>query len=86
MPPERIPSWTVLTNLVSPERPTWTGMSWEFFDLERDAQACYDRHIKLGNCPTKRPFHQNDTVNLGILDRQEVQASLSLQQGVLSGH
>ncbi len=50
------PSWTVLYNIVSPERGDYVGTGWEFFTLETDAQKCFDRHVKAGNCPTKRPY------------------------------
>ena len=52
------PRWTVVYNTISPENSKWIGTGWEFFDEEKDAQTCYDRHIKLGNCPTKRFYYQ----------------------------
>jgi len=60
------PRWTVCYNIVSPESDRWVGRGWEFFDEEYQATACYERHIKLGNCPTKRPYyHQSDYQHLG---------------------
>ncbi len=61
------PKWTVHYNIVSPEATEWIGTGWEFFNDERDAQHCYDRHNALGNCATKRPYHRNDRVHLGAV-------------------
>lgn len=52
--PRKAPNWTVVTNLVSPE---FIGKAWEFFEKRRDAEICYTRHLRNGNCPTLRPFH-----------------------------
>lgn len=60
------PRWTVCYNIVSPESDRWVGRGWEFFDEEAQATACYERQIKSGNCPTKRPYyHQVDYEHLG---------------------
>jgi len=60
------PNWTVLYNIVSPESDKWVGTGWEFFDSERDADLCYSRQNRLGNCPTKRPYsHSVDFSHLG---------------------
>ena len=61
------PKWTVLYNIVSPEAARWIGRGWEFFDEERDAQRCYERHNALGNCASKRPYHINDKEHLGAV-------------------
>lgn len=52
------PNWTVLCNVVSKESDKWIGTSWEFFTREQDAQDCYDRHRKAGDCPTMRTFYE----------------------------
>ncbi|KKM74951.1 hypothetical protein LCGC14_1395130 [marine sediment metagenome] len=52
------PKWTVVCNLLSPESDTWTGTSWEFFEKEEEAEACFNRHDRAGDCPTKRPFYR----------------------------
>ena len=54
----QLPKWTVLYNIVSLESDRFVGTGWEFFDAEEDASDCYQRHIDVGNCPTKRPFHR----------------------------
>lgn len=60
------PMWTVCYNIVSRESLRWVGTGWEFFDNECDAQACFDRHVKNGNCPTKRPYYRaRDRIHLG---------------------
>jgi len=59
------PKWTVFYNIVSLESSTWVGTGWEFFNLETEAEACYNRQIELGNCPTMRPYHPNDYAHLG---------------------
>jgi len=51
------PRWTIVYNIISPENPKWIGTGWEFFDKEEDAEKCYDRHVKNGNCPTKRYYY-----------------------------
>lgn len=67
-----LPRWTVHYNVVSPESGRWTGSGWEFFDEERDAQSCYERNLKAGNCPTKRPFHEPvDGPHLGAAHAHE---------------
>jgi hypothetical protein len=64
--PPKFPRWTVLYNIVSKENDRWVGTAWEFFDDERDAQKCYDRQIREGNCPTKRPYYDKcDRPHLG---------------------
>jgi len=50
------PSWTVLYNIVTPGSP-WIGTGWEFFDDKEAAQSCYNHQIKIGNCPTMRPYY-----------------------------
>lgn len=60
------PRWTVCYNIVSPESDTWVGTGWEFFDEECAATLAYERHQRLGNCPTKRPYyHASDYEHLG---------------------
>ena len=62
----RIPKWTVHYNIVSQENDEWIGTGREFFDNELDAEKCYNRHIKNGNCPCKRPFYKKiDLPHLG---------------------
>ena len=63
------PKYTVLTNLVSPESSRWVGTAWEFFDDPGEASLCYQRHLRLGNTPTLRPFHNNDIPHLGAAHR-----------------
>lgn len=63
------PQWTICTNIVSIESSKWIGTSWEFFDDEVDAEECFQRHIVLGNVPTKRKFHENDRIHLGAAHR-----------------
>lgn len=53
---QKDPKWTVLYNIVSAESATYVGTGWEFFDDEREAKACYERHIASGNCPAKRRY------------------------------
>ena len=66
MTPRKEPRWTVHYNIVSPESDTWIGTGWEFFDEEAQAAAAYERHSKLGNCPTKRPYYRAcDAKHLG---------------------
>lgn len=49
------PNWTVCYNI--PSKPdSWVGSGWEFFDDEKDAKACYDKHAALGNHPTMRSY------------------------------
>lgn len=67
-----IPNWTVTYNIVSPESNSWVGTGWEFFTDEKDAQKAYDRHISLGNVPTKRPYYdKHDAVHLGAIHDYE---------------
>lgn len=62
-----LPKWTVCYNIVSKPN-KWVGTAWEFFDEEFDAQACYDHQIKIGNCPTKRPYYDEaDREHLGAV-------------------
>ena len=62
------PKWTVNYNIVSKENDCWVGTGWEFFDLESDAQKCYNRQIDLGNCPCKRPYYRkSDWSHLGAV-------------------
>ena len=62
------PQWTVLYNIVSEESDKWVGTGWEFFDDEAQATKCYERQIKNGNCPTKRPFYSSqDAQHLGAV-------------------
>lgn len=63
------PNWTVHYNIVSKESSRWIGTGWEFFDKEEDAAHCYLRHFAIGNCPTKRPFHDTDIKHLGAAHR-----------------
>lgn len=68
--PPKLPRWTVHYNIVSVENARWIGQGWEFFDDEKDAQASYDRQIRLGNCPTKRPYYdKSDRPFLGAAHR-----------------
>ena len=48
------PNWTVLYS--SPGK-DFVGFGVDFFYDEKDAEECYDNHIKIGNSPTKRPFY-----------------------------
>jgi hypothetical protein len=67
---EKRPRWTVCCNLVSPESDAWVGTSWEFFNTEDEAAACFKRHQKAGDCPTKRPFYAKvDVDHMGVADR-----------------
>ena len=69
---KNLPRWTVTYNNVSPESYRWGGRGWEFFDEEKDAQTCYDRQVRVGNCPTKRPFYQRtDFEHLGAAHQWE---------------
>lgn len=62
------PKWTVFYTITSEENSYWVGTGWEFFDNEEDAQTCFDRHVHIGNCPTKRPFYYSaDCQHLGQL-------------------
>ncbi len=70
---QRVPKWTVHYNIVSPENGKWIGRGWEFFDSGIDAQDCYDRHIRIGNCPSKRPYHPMDSKNLGAGHSMRIQ-------------
>jgi hypothetical protein len=64
------PRWTVASNIVSPESDKWVGTCWEFFNEEGQAEECYARQVKAGNCPTKRPFFKNsDREHLGAVHR-----------------
>lgn len=72
-----IPNFTVVTNIVSLESKDWVGMSWEFFNDETDAWECYERHIVLGNVPTKRPFHRNDIQHMGAAHRDDVAKAMA---------
>jgi hypothetical protein len=73
------PKWTVLTNLNSPEDNKWIGMSWEFFDKEEDAERCYERHMKAGNVPTKRPFFtKSDISHLGAAHRRGIAEAVAV--------
>jgi hypothetical protein len=71
--PCRMPRWTVVTNLASPENSRWVGTSWEFFDEEGPATQCYQRQLNLGNCPTRRPyFDKCDRAHLGACHSFEI--------------
>lgn len=74
-----IPNWTVLYNIVSPEDGRWVGTGWEFFDDEEDAEFCRRRHERLGNVPTKRPFHTNDIPHLGAAHTEPVMKAVQLR-------
>jgi len=63
--PSERPTWTVLYNILSPESRRWIGTGWEFFYSDSEAEECYIRHIKNGNCPTKRRYHTSDRSHLG---------------------
>jgi len=78
-----LPSYTVLTNLVSPENNSWVGTSWEFFDNKEDAEKCRQSHESLGNCPTLRSFHLVcDLDHLGAAHKWEYKEYLeSLENG-----
>lgn len=69
MPSEQLlPHWTVTYNIVSPENDKWVGTGHEFFDCEADATACYQRQVRSGNCPTKRPYYDRvDRVYLAVV-------------------
>ncbi len=63
------PKWTVLYNIVTPGS-DWVGTGWEFCQDEAAAQARFDYHIEIGNCPTKRPYdHACDWKHLGAAHR-----------------
>lgn len=63
----RWPYWTVLYNINCGD---WVGTGWEFYDEEFTADLAYGKHIKLGNCPCKRPFHlKTDREHLGMAHR-----------------
>lgn len=65
------PSWTVVSNIVSPESDKWVGTCWEFFDEERQAEECYTRQIEAGNTPVKRPYFEiSDRGHLGAVHRR----------------
>lgn len=61
------PNWTVLYNIARPGA-AFVGKGWEFFYNEDAAQRCYDDQIKVGNVPTKRPFHPIDKQHMNLLD------------------
>jgi len=64
-----MPKWTVLYNIVS-DNPEWVGTGWEFFTDKKDAEKCFDKQRKNGNCATLRPFHKGcDTTHLGVAHR-----------------
>ena len=68
-----LPKWTVLYNIVSEESKRWVGTGHEFFDEESDAQHCFDRHVKAGNQPTKRPFYLSaDKSHLGAVHKLSI--------------
>jgi len=60
-----MPKWTVITNLTG----KWIGTSWEFFDEENEAEACYQKHLAIGNVPTKPYFNAVDSFHLGAVHR-----------------
>lgn len=68
----RLPKYTVTYTIKSPECNEFVGTGWEFFWDEGHASLCYQRHLRLGNCPAIRPFHQNDTPHLGPLHRMRL--------------
>ena len=49
------PNWTVLYNIPG----DYVGTGWEFFHEEKDGKAAYDKHRKLGNVPTLRPYFES---------------------------
>jgi hypothetical protein len=64
------PSWTVVTNIVSPESGQWVGTCWEFFGTEKQAVQAYQRQLDAGNTPCKRPYyHWADRFHLGAVHR-----------------
>ena len=64
---KKLPGWTVCYNIAS-KNSTWIGTGWEFFNSEVDADACYREQIKVGNCPTKRPYYNSsDREHLGAV-------------------
>ena len=74
------PKWTVSYNISSPENLFWVGTGCEFFDKESEAQACYDRQIKAGNCATKRPYHEGaDYPHLGAAHRIQDMLNLNVK-------
>lgn len=67
----KLPKWTVVYNIASPESDKWIGMGWEFFDDFSDADRCFKRQAKLGNVPTLRPFNKKADYNqLGAAHRK----------------
>lgn len=73
---EACPLWTVCYNIVSSESDAWIGTGWEFFNDEANATACYQRHQRAGNVPTKRPFYNSvDVEHLGVVDQQRLKSS-----------
>lgn len=66
------PKYTVITNIVSPEKPGFTGTCWEFFTDEGHASLCYQRQLKAGNVPTLRKFHHTDIERMGVVDQRNL--------------
>lgn len=79
------PKFTVLYNLSSPEEGTFVGTGWEFFTDEAAAQACYERHVFAGNCPTKRPYDdRSDYPHLGAVHRTGKPGSRSITTWIIA--
>lgn len=72
----RLPKYTVVTNLRSPESGEFVGMCWEFFVDEGHASLCYQRHMKNGSISRIRSFKSTDVGLLGegALDQPTVVA------------
>jgi len=64
---ERLPNWTVWSNLKRHETTDWIGHCIEFFDEEIEAVKCFERHRKNGDVSTMRPFHSSDKPMLHIM-------------------
>ncbi len=61
------PKWTVLYN-INRNGSVYIGKGWEFFNNGDMAQRCYDEQVKIGNVPTKRPFHTTDKKYMQVCD------------------
>lgn len=66
----RLPKYTVVTNLVSPESGEFVGTCWEFFVDEGHASLCYQRHRAAGSVPTIRAFNIADAKHMGAAHRE----------------
>lgn len=60
------PRWIVIANIPG----KWTGVSYQFFDTEEEAQKCFNDNVCLGNTPTMRPFYEpSDKQFLHMLEK-----------------